>query len=361
MCPVGDMEKMIDLSFWNGKKVFITGHSGFKGMWLCKILSLLNVQLYGYSLKPSYSPNLNEILAENLSVKETFNDVKNIKALNLAIEQSQAEIVFHLAAQPLVIDGYSNPVDTYEINVMGTVNVLEVVRNIKSVKSLVNITTDKVYRNNEWCWGYRETDALDGYDPYSNSKSCSELVTATYRRCFLQNIAVSTCRAGNVIGGGDFSENRIIPDCVKALAKNEPIVIRNPNSVRPYQHVIEPLLAYILVAQKQYENKDLQGEYNISSSNNDCITTSELVALFCKCWGENDKYVCHENANAPHEANVLRLDSSKISGILGWKSKWDIETAINATVEWYKAYYMNKDVSHLMEQQILSYMNFNGV
>jgi len=352
---VGGVEKMIDSSFWNGKKVFITGHSGFKGMWLCKILSLLNAQIYGYSLKPEYSPNLNKILGKSLSVIEIFNNIKNIKALTSFIEQSQAEIVFHLAAQPLVMEGYSNPVDTYETNVMGTVNVLEAVRNIKSVKSFINVTTDKVYRNNEWYWGYKEIDTIDGYDPYSNSKSCSELVTATYRRCFLQNIAVSTCRAGNVIGGGDFSENRIIPDCVRAVTKNEPIIIRNPNSVRPYQHVIEPLFAYILVAQKQYENKDLQGEYNISSSNNDCITTSELAALFCKSWGENAKCICHEKANAPHEANVLRLDSSKIGSILGWKSKWDIETAINATVEWYKAYYMNNDVSHLMERQITLY------
>lgn len=347
------------LNFYKDKKVFITGHTGFKGAWLSKILLNLSANVTGYSLALNTEPNLFDICKLNKEIDSIVGDIRDIDKLSKTMNKAQPDIVFHLAAQPIVRDSYKNPRYTYETNVMGTVNVLEAVRNTPYVKSFLNITTDKVYRNNEWCWGYREDEYLDGFDPYSNSKSCSELVTATYKRSFFENngVSVSTARAGNVIGGGDFATDRIIPDCVRAAQTNNLVILRNPNSIRPYQHVLEPLFAYILIAQKQYEDKSLADNYNVGPNEKDCVTTNELVSLFCNKWQDNLRWESKSDSG-PHEANFLKLDCSKIKNKLGWVPKFNIENAIEKTTEWYKAYLNNEDVSKLMENQIKEYINW---
>ena len=258
-----------------------------------------------------------------------------------------------MAAQPLVLEGYRNPAATYATNVMGTTNILECVRQSATVKSFLNVTTDKVYRNNEWAWGYRENDILDGIDPYSNSKSCSELVTACYIRSFFsaRDVAISTMRAGNVIGGGDFAENRIIPDCVRAAIKGDAIEVRNPNSVRPYQHVLDALFAYLMVAQKQYEDKTFADSYNVAPAEEDTITTGELAELFCKSWGEGSRWIT-KSRQQHKEANLLKLDCAKIKSVFDWSPRWNIEAAIAKSVEWYKTYRDSADVAQCMENQI---------
>lgn len=245
-----------DLDFYKGKKVFVTGHTGFKGSWLCKMLVNAGAIVTGYSLNPPTSPSLYEIAGIEQDVHSVIGDIRDFKTLKAAFDEAQPEIVLHLAAQPIVRDSYKNPAYTYETNVMGTVNILECVRNSSCVKSFLNVTTDKVYLNKEWAWGYRENEELDGYDPYSNSKSCSELVTHSYKNSFFNDdhVAISTARAGNVIGGGDFANDRIIPDCIRAAIKHEDIVVRNPFSTRPYQHVLEPLYAYLMIAAMQYQD-----------------------------------------------------------------------------------------------------------
>lgn len=245
-----------DLSFYKGKRVFVTGHTGFKGSWLCKILANAGAVVTGYSLNPPTSPSLFEIAGIEQDVHSVIGDIRNYKALKAAFDEARPEIALHLAAQPIVRDSYKDPAYTYETNVMGTVNILECVRNSSCVKSFLNVTTDKVYLNKEWTWGYRENEELDGYDPYSNSKSCSELVTHSYKNSFFNDdhVAISTARAGNVIGGGDFANDRIIPDCIRAAIKQEDIVVRNPFSTRPYQHVLEPLYAYLMIAAMQYQD-----------------------------------------------------------------------------------------------------------
>ena len=279
---------MADLSFYKGKKVFITGHTGFKGSWLSKILVMAGAEVTGYALNPPTNPNLFDIAGLEGKMTSVIGDIRDFDKLSEAFAKAEPEIVFHLAAQPIVLTSYEQPRYTYETNVMGTVNILECARQSKTVKSVLNVTTDKVYKNNEWCWGYRENEPLDGYDPYSNSKSCSELVTHSYKASFFDNsdIAVSTARAGNVIGGGDFADNRIIPDCVRASMKKEPIVVRNPNSTRPYQHVLEPLNAYLMIAEMQYNDKKYQGYYNVGPDDRDCLTTGQLATIFCDAWGE---------------------------------------------------------------------------
>lgn len=268
-------------------------------------------------------------------------DIRDLAHLSQTMQQYRPEIVIHMAAQPIVRESYVNPAYTYETNVMGTVNFLEAVRQCDSVKSVVNVTTDKVYLNHEWEWGYREIDALDGYDPYSNSKSCSELVTSSYKKSFFQNrdIAISTCRAGNVIGGGDFAKDRIIPDCVRAMEKGEDIVVRNPYSTRPYQHVLEPVCTYLKLAEKQYYDREkYEGCYNIGPDDCDCVNTGVLTDLFCQFWGNSAQWINQSEANAPHEANFLKLDCAKIKKTLGWQARWHIADAVEKTVEWSKAW-----------------------
>lgn len=342
-----------DMGFYKGKKVLVTGHTGFKGSWLCKILVNAGAEVTGYSLEPSTMPSLFEICGIKNEIHSVIGDIRDLEHLKKVFEEVQPEIVLHLAAQPIVRDSYKNPVYTYETNVMGTVNICECVRLNTCVKSFLNVTTDKVYHNNEWEWGYRENDPLDGYDPYSNSKSCSELVTHSYISSFFNemNVAVSTARAGNVIGGGDFANDRIIPDCVRAMEKEESIIVRNPHSTRPYQHVLEPLNMYLLIAQKQYEDKSYAGFYNVGPDDCDCVTTGQLVDIFCKKWGEG---ACWENkfVGGPHEAGFLKLDCSKVKAVFGWQPEWHIEEAIGKTIEWSKIYLQGGNIAECMDQQI---------
>lgn len=347
------------LNLYNGKRVFLTGHTGFKGAWMCKVLSMLGAKVFGYSLPLGYDPNLfNLIKGESLLSGSLLADIRDLNKLIKAMQDFRPEIVIHMAAQPLVLESYKDPVFTYSTNVMGTVNILEAIRQVDSVKSFVNVTTDKVYKNNEWCWGYRERDYLDGYDPYSNSKSCSELVTSTYRRSFFQNrrIAVSCCRAGNVIGGGDFAENRIIPDCIRAGIQHKRILVRNPHSIRPYQHVLEPVFAYLTLALKQMEDPKLEGAYNIGPEESDCVSTGDLVQLFCSFWGENISWEDTSDHNLPHEATFLKLDCSKIKSELHWKPTWNIERAVKETVLWAKSFQKNEDLNLVMKSQIQSFL-----
>lgn len=347
------------LSFYKDKKVFITGHTGFKGAWLCRILIQAGAKVTGYSLPAPTEPNLFSLADVEDNITSIMGDIRDLKALKSAFDQSNPEIVLHLAAQPIVRESYKDPVYTYETNVMGTVNILECVRNSKQVRSFLNVTTDKVYHNNEWCWGYRENDPLDGYDPYSNSKSCSELVTHSYLNSFFAHEnapAVSTARAGNVIGGGDFADDRIIPDCVRSVVAGRSLGIRNPNSTRPYQHVLEPLFAYLMIAQYQYEDKSLAGWYNIGPDECDCVSTGELVELFAKKWGEGFSWVNQSEPDAPHEANFLKLDCSKAKAVFGWHPRWHIDEAIEKTIEWTKVWIQQGDVSSEMNRQIQEYI-----
>lgn len=354
-------------SFYEGRRVLVTGSSGFKGSWLCGLLRSLGAEVYGYALEPSTNPSLWDIVGLDEKVAHSTADVRDLEALSDAFMSFRPQAVFHLAAQPLVIDGYERPRYTYETNVMGTVNVLECVRSCDSVTAFLNVTTDKVYENLERPgYGYREDDKLDGFDPYSNSKSCSEIVTHCYQKSFFAEgatgnasgrCAISTARAGNVIGGGDFSANRIVPDCVRAVQTGEPIVIRNPNSVRPYQHVLEPLVAYLRIVAGQEGDRSLAGWYNIGPDDEDCVTTGELVRLFAKSWGEGFSFV-EGHVDGPHEANFLKLDNTKAKQRLGWQPVWDVAEAISRAVDWTRAWLTGGDAAATacMDKQISDYL-----
>lgn len=351
------VELMTDLNFYRNKRIFITGHTGFKGTWLCKILTKFAADVTGYSLEPPTNPSPFEIAKIGTDINSIIGDIRDFDSLKKAFDNAKPEIVLHLAAQPIVRESYKNPHYTYETNVMGTVNILECVRNSDSVKSFLNVTTDKVYLNKEWNWGYRENEELDGFDPYSNSKSCSELVTHSYKNSFFADgrTAISTARAGNVIGGGDFASDRIIPDCVRAVSENREIIVRNPYSIRPYQHVLEPLFAYLMIAQKQYDNVEFSGWYNIGPDECDCVTTGELVDIFCENW-QGAKWKNIAENNAPHEANFLKLDCSKIKSTFNWKPRWHINEAVKKTVEWSKCYLEGGNASEVMGKQIEEYL-----
>jgi len=350
---------MVNLNFYKNKRVFITGHTGFKGSWLCKILLNAGAIITGYSIDVPTNPSLFEIANIEKNINHIKGDIRNLDKLQSAFEQAKPEVVFHLAAQPLVIESYKNPVYTYETNVIGTVNILECIRKSNTVRSFVNITTDKVYQNNEWELGYKETDILNGFDPYSNSKACSELVTDSYKKSFFSDnrVRISTARAGNVIGGGDFAENRIVPDCIRAAIEGKSIEVRNPNSTRPYQHVLEPLFAYLMIAEKQYNNQEYSGSYNIGPEYSDCVETGKLVTIFCNKWGDNLTWRLKHLDNCVHEANFLKLDCSKIKNTFDWKPKWNIEQAVEKTVEFAKVYKNNENIINVMDKQILEYKN----
>lgn len=347
----------MELSFYQGKRVFVTGHTGFKGAWMCRLLTLAGAQVTGYALNPPTSPALFDLAGIGTDVRTVIGDIRDARALDQAFAEARPEIVIHLAAQPIVRIGYSNPAETYEINVMGTVNILECVRKAGYVRSFLNVTTDKVYLNREWAWGYREIEELNGFDPYSNSKSCSELVTYCYRNSYFKQgaTAISTVRAGNVIGGGDFSPDRIIPDCVRASIKGETIIVRNPYSIRPYQHVLDPLYAYLMIASGQYENPTLSGSYNVGPDEQDCCQTGELVNMFVRSWGQNVNWV-NQSDNGPHEANILKLDCAKLKSIFGWKPRWHLEEAVEKTVEWSKTWTNGGNVRSCMDRQIKEFL-----
>ena len=348
-----------DLSFYKGKKVFVTGHTGFKGSWLCKILADAGAIVTGYSLQPPTQPSLFDIAEIQKGITSIIGDIRNYQSLKAAFDAAQPEIVLHLAAQPIVRDSYKDPVYTYETNVMGTVNILECVRNSNSVKSFLNVTTDKVYKNKEWEWGYRENEELDGFDPYSNSKSCSELATHSYKNSFFSDgrVAISTARAGNVIGGGDFANDRIIPDCIRAMSSGNVIEVRNPYSTRPYQHVLEPLFAYLMIAAKQYQDGKYAGYYNVGPYECDCVNTGMLADLFCESWGNGAAWVNKAENDAPHEAGFLKLDCSKIRSVFGWRPRWHIEKCIEMTVRFSKVWMNKGDIRTEMERQIREYLS----
>lgn len=349
---------MLDLSFYQGKKVFITGHTGFKGSWMCHCLIKAGAEVTGYALEPPTDPALFYLskLGEESGLHTITGDIRDGDRLLQAVREARPEIVFHLAAQPLVRESYRDPAYTYETNVMGTVHILEAVRRTETVKSFLNVTTDKVYQNKEWEWGYRENEVLNGYDPYSNSKSCSELVTHSYRQSFFGDgrCAISTCRAGNVIGGGDFANDRIIPDCIRAASAGREITVRNPHSTRPFQHVLEPLFIYLTVAERQYENGELAGSYNVGPDDCDCINTGRLADLFCEAWGEGASWV-NRYDGGPHEANFLKLDCSRVKHVFGWEPCYHVQEAVEKTVEWSKAWLAGEDMEAVTDGQIRSF------
>lgn len=339
--------------FYKKKRVLVTGNTGFKGTWLCKSLLQMGADVMGYSLYPPTDPSVFSILQLQKDMLWKEGDVRDLGLMQAVFNEFQPEIVLHLAAQPIVREAYRNPVHTYETNIMGTVNICECIRNTDCVRSFVNVTTDKVYENENCTKPFKEDMPLDGHDPYSNSKSCSELVTHSYTKSFFgdKEVAVSTARAGNVIGGGDFAKDRIIPDCVRAATSQQDIILRNPHSVRPYQHVLEPLYAYLMIAMEQYQNPDKQGCYNVGPDDDGCITTGELADLFCKYWGDNLKWV-NQYDGGPYEAGFLKLDCGKLKNVFCWQPKWDVEQAVEKTVEWYKAYYNHEDIEAIMNRQI---------
>lgn len=346
------------LDFYKNKKVFLTGHTGFKGTWLTRILILAGADVTGYSLEPPTAPSIFAQTKTAEKMNSITGDIRDGEKLKKAMTEAKPDIVLHLAAQPIVRTSYKDPVGTYETNVMGTVNVLEAVRACPSVKSFVNITTDKVYLNKEWAWGYRENEELCGFDPYSNSKSCSELVTYSYRNSFFAedaSPAISTARSGNVIGGGDYATDRIIPDCIRAVEDGKDIILRNPNSTRPYQHVLECLRGYLTLAKAQYEDKKYAGSYNFGPDDESCVTTGELATLFCETWGAGANWKNVSEENAPHEANFLKLDCSKSKSLLGWYPKCGIKEAIQKIVEWEKAVKSGVFAAEITDGQIKGY------
>lgn len=346
-----------NLDFYKGKRVLITGHTGFKGSWMSVMLVNAGAEVIGYSTCSKTETRLFDICGIKDQITHIKGDVCDLNHLIEAFTKYQPEIVIHMAAQPIVREGYKNPVVTYSTNVMGTVNVCEAVRLTQSVKSFLNVTTDKVYENKEWEWGYRENEPLDGYDPYSNSKSCSELVAHCYKNSYFMDgrCAISTARAGNVIGGGDFAKDRIIPDCIKAAVDGQDIIVRNPYSTRPYQHVLEAVYAYLMIAAMQYQDDKYQSWYNIGPDEQDCFQTGDLVDMFIKHWGNNIKWVSLYDGG-PHEANYLKLDCSKIKSAFGWKPHWNLDKAIGKVVEWSKAWSAGKDVRIIMDDQIKEFL-----
>lgn len=342
------------LEFYKGKKVFVTGHTGFKGSWLCELLAEAGAEVTGYSTQAPTMPNLFQLAGIEQEIRSVIGDIRDRDFLKKTFDEAEPEIVFHLAAQPIVRTSYQIPAYTYETNVMGTVNILECVRQSSCTRSFLNVTTDKVYENKDMQCSYCESDPLDGFDPYSNSKSCSELITHSYKQSFFadRKVAVSTARAGNVIGGGDFASDRIIPDCVRALEKGENIIVRNPNSIRPYQHVLESLFAYLLIVKAQYEDSQYADCYNIGPDACDCITTGELVDLFLNYSGNRIQRIDREEQHAVHEAKLLQLDCTKLKETFQWKPKWHISDSVEKTVEWFLCYIEHGDIRGCMRKQI---------
>ena len=342
--------------FYKGKKVLITGHTGFKGTWLSHILLNAGAQVCGVALDPQTDPSLFRLCRFEKDLRSEIFDIRDFNRTVGVFEDFKPEIVFHLAAQPIVRTSYEEPRMTFETNVMGTVNILEAVRKTSSVRSVLNVTTDKVYLNDDEDVAFTEDMPLDGYDPYSNSKSCSELVTHSYIKSFFndQGVAASTARAGNVIGGGDFSRDRIIPDCARAALGGNELIIRNPKSTRPFQHVLEPLFAYLLIAQRQLEDPKKAGYYNIGPKITDCVSAGELADMFIRDWKDEVRIVIRPDGG-PHEAGFLKLDCSKIKKTLGWEPVWDIERAVAETVNWFKTYGSGDDILKEMASEEEAY------
>lgn len=347
----------VNMDFWRNKKVFLTGHTGFKGSWLSLWLKHLGAEIHGYALEPSTTPNMFTVSdVENHLTTSTIGDIRDLAKLSRTIKSIQPDIIFHLAAQPLVRYSYEAPVETYSTNVMGTVNLFEAVRETASVKAVVNVTTDKCYENQEWVWPYREDEAMGGHDPYSSSKGCSELVTSAYRRSFLSDsgVGVASARAGNVIGGGDWSPDRLIPDFLRAMDANETLVIRSPAAIRPWQHVLEPLSGYILLAEKLYSEPEKYSQaWNFGPSEQDAQNVEWIVNRLVEsmpgtAWA-------HDKSKHPHEANYLKLDSSKARNNLNWQPRWNLDQALKRIIQWHKGWRNGEDMNQLTMQQITEY------
>ncbi len=353
---------MFDIFFKN-RRIFITGHTGFKGSWLCLWLQRLGAKITGYALEPPTEPNLFDLCNISQFIDSIHGDVRNQKTLQTAMEYAEPEIVIHMAAQPLVRNSYKNPVETYEINVMGTINLFEAVRQVDGIRAVINVTTDKVYENKEWIWGYRENEPLGGYDPYSSSKACSELVTSAYRNSFFNplkyndhGVAVASVRAGNVIGGGDWGTDRLIPDCVRSLLTNQPVMIRNPDAVRPWQHVLEPLRGYLMLAQKMCEEGPRYSQaWNFGPYESDARPVKWITQRICSLWGSDSSYNI-DPGNHPHEATYLKLDCSKAAKELGWRPIWTLDEALKKIIEWTLAYQNGEDLREICLKQIMEYM-----
>lgn len=356
----GTLENMVEIEYFKGKKILITGHTGFKGAWITQVLLRAGADVTGYALPAPTRPSLFEMCGLKDDMHSEYGDIRDYDRLLALFRKTEPEFVLHLAAQPIVRESYRDPVGTYATNVMGTVHLMDCIRQTESVKSVLNVTTDKVYLNREDSRSYGEEDELNGYDPYSNSKSCSELVTSSYRKSFFseRDTAISTARAGNVIGGGDFAKDRIIPDCVRAVQEKKEIIVRNPNSVRPYQHVLEPVMAYLLILKEQASKPDLAGSYNIGPAETDCHTTEYIVSTFCEKWNRRSKQqiTWHaESDGGPHESKHLMLNCSKMAERYGWKPRWTTETAIEKVVEWTDTWLSGEDVRSCLDAQINDY------
>lgn len=345
---------MVDKNFWQGKKVLITGHTGFKGSWLTTWLKHLGADVVGYSLQPPTEPNNFEVSKVVRNIKSIYGDTRDLLHLTKVVKDTQPEIVFHLAAQPLVRLSYDDPVLTYTTNVIGTINVLEACRATSSVKSIVNVTTDKCYENKEWPYPYREHEPMGGYDPYSSSKGCSELITSAYRRSY--NMPLASARAGNVIGGGDWATDRIVPDALRAFGENKNVVVRYPEAIRPWQHVLEPLSGYLLLAQKVYNDIKFADGWNFGPVDEDAKSVREILDYMKEKWGNSVDWI-HDKQDHPHEAHYLKLDISKAKTYLNWTPRWRLNTALDATIEWHKAWLEGKDMESVAIQQINTYMN----
>ncbi len=360
------MEKMVDIqNFYKNKRVLITGHTGFKGSWLSLWLQKMGAEVYGFSLKPNTVPNLFDLAEVDKNMNSYIGDIRNLQNVYDVFDSAKPEIVFHLAAQPLVLKSYQDPIETYSTNVMGLVNVLEVVRKTKSIKAFVNVTTDKCYQNNEWVWPYRETDPMGGYDPYSSSKGCSELITAAYRSSFFNEneykhhgVSIASVRAGNVIGGGDWSENRLIPDIFRALIDQKTVLIRRPESIRPWQHVLEPLFGYLLIAMKLFNyGSEYNGAWNFGPRLEDTKTVKWIVENLKKKWTSSTISWEIDNSNANHEATFLKLDITKSSSLLNWSPKLDMTLTIEMIIDWYQDFLSGKNVKETTLRQIEYYQS----
>ncbi len=355
-------------SFWKGKKVFLTGHTGFKGTWLSLWLHSLGAQVTGYSLKPATEPSIYEICRMDETIASYYSDVRELDSLSAALCKTDPDIVIHMAAQPLVRESYADPVTTFEVNIMGTVHLLEAVRqateNGSAISAVINVTSDKCYDNREWVYGYREIDRLGGADPYSSSKAGSEIITDSYRRAFFHPsgsadpiVPVATARAGNVIGGGDWSKDRLVPDGVRAILKNQPIRLRNPKAIRPWQHVLEPLSGYLLLAQLLTESKaKFARGWNFGPDHASSASVEQLAGILCEEWGEGAAFISEMNGAHPHEAKYLNLDSSMARQELGWRPRWSLSTAVAHTAAWYKAWHRQEDMRAFSLQQINEYL-----
>lgn len=352
----------MNVEFWRGKRVLLTGHTGFKGSWLSLWLQSLGTQVVGYALAPPTRPSLFEVAEAGKGMTSVIGDIRDLERLRAVFAEHKPEIVIHMAAQPLVRYSYIEPVETYSTNVMGTVNLLEAVRSTDSVKAVVNVTSDKCYENREWVWGYRENEAMGGYDPYSNSKGCAELVTAAYRNSYFHpekykthGVAIASGRAGNVIGGGDWADDRLIPDIMRAITQGRPVDIRNPHAIRPWQHVLEPLSGYLLLAQKLHEAGAAYAEgWNFGPNDEDAKPVQWIVEKLTQAWGEGASWTLH-GGDHPHEAHYLKLDCSKAKTQLDWHPRWHLEEALSAIIDWHCAYRDGKDMHRFTLEQIKQY------